>query len=149
MKHIGQDVRFALRSVLKRPGFAAIVVAALALCIGANTTMFTIIDSTLLHALPFRNPDRLVSITERLSAVMQGPIPFSTPDYQELLRRTHSFEQLGIFRNRSFELSGVNQPSQLEGVRISASLLPTLGISQQSDAISPWKKIAMRTASRF
>ncbi len=129
MKHLGQDVRFALRSVWKRPGFAAIVVAVLALCIGANTTMFTIIDSTLLHALPFRSPDRLVSLTERLSAVMQGPIPFSTPDYQELLRRSHSFERIGIFRNRTFELSGINEPSQLQGARISASLFPTLGIS--------------------
>lgn len=129
MKHIAQDFRYALRSIRKRPGFAAVTIAALALCIGANTAIFSIVDSALLHSLPFPDPGRLVGVFEKLSAVMTGPIPFSAPDYEELLQRSHSFQQAGIYQNEHYELSGVTQPERLQGARISASLFPTLGIS--------------------
>jgi predicted permease len=126
---IYQDLRYAVRSLRKRPFFAAIVVTTLALCIGANTAIFSIVDSVLLRGLPFRQPDRLVAVSEILSDVMSGDIPFSAPDYEELVRRNRSFQQLGIYSNQHYELSGRGEPDRLEGARVSASLFPTLGIS--------------------
>ncbi len=126
---IYQDLRYAVRSLRKRQLFAATVVAALALCIGANSAIFGIVDSVLLRGLPFPQPDRLVSVSEILSDVMSGDIPFSAPDYQELARRNRSFQQLGIYSNQHYELSGRGEPERLDGARVSASLFPTLGIS--------------------
>ncbi len=129
MNHFGRDFFYAFRSLRKRPGFAALVIAALALCIGANTTIFSVVDSVLLRGLPFRDSGKLVWISETVSQVMAGPIPFSAADYEELVRRNRSFESIGIFNDRRYELSGTRQPERLKGVRISASLFPTLGIA--------------------
>lgn len=129
MKHLSRDFHYALRSLWKRPAFAAVVMAALALCIGANTAIFSIVNSVLLHGLPFRHPDRLVWVSETLSQIMPGSIPFSTPDYEELVRRNRSFAQLGIFRNKFYELSGTENAERVTGLRVSASLFPTLGVS--------------------
>jgi putative ABC transport system permease protein len=128
MAHVLDDLRFAMRSMWKRPGFAALVISALAICIGANTAIFSIVDAVLLRQLPFRQPQRLVVVSEELSTVMAGAIPYSAPDYEELKRRNHSFENLGIFHDRHFELSGVKDPERVQGLRMSASLFPTLGI---------------------
>ena len=124
-----RDLAYAFRSLRKRPVFSLIIVAALALCIGANTAIFTLVDSVLLRPLPFRQPDRLVAVYEALAQLIPGPIPFSAPDYEELLRRNHSFEAVGIYGQHEFELSGMEQPVRLVGTRISASLWPTLGIA--------------------
>ncbi len=129
MAHLYHDLQNAFRLVRKRPGFAGLIVAALAICIGANTAIFTIVNSVLIRPLPFRDPGRLMSVSETLSALMSGPIPFSVPDYEELVRRNRSFEQIGIYRNRHYELSGNVRPERLEGARISASLFPMLGVS--------------------
>jgi putative ABC transport system permease protein len=129
MAHVLDDIRFALRSMWKRPAFSLLVISALAICIGANTAIFSIVDTVLLRPLPFQQPDRLVVVSEKLSNLMSGGIPFSAPDYGELTRRNHSFEKLGIFHNRRFELSGVRQPERISGVRISASLFQTLGVA--------------------
>lgn len=129
MAHVLDDTRFALRSMWKRPAFSLLVISALAICIGANTAIFSIVDAVLLRQLPFYQPDRLVVVSEKLSNLMLGAIPFSAPDYEELARRNHSFENLGVFHVRRFELSGVQQPERIEGTRISASLFKTLGVA--------------------
>ena len=123
------DVLYGVRSLARKPGFSAVVVGALALCIGANTAMFSVVDSVLVKPLPYRDPGRLVYVSERLTELMAGPIPFSAPDYQELVRRSHSFESIGIYHGKEFELSGMESPERVQGARISASLLPLLGIS--------------------
>jgi hypothetical protein len=124
-----RDLAYAFRSLRKRPVFSSVAIAALALCIGANTAIFTLVDSVLLRALPFRQPDRLVAVYEVLAQIVSGPLPFSAPDYQELLRRNHSFESVGIYSHHKFELSGTGQSMRLRATRISASLWPTLGVS--------------------
>jgi putative ABC transport system permease protein len=129
MKHVGQDFRFAFRSLRKRPGFALLIIATLALCIGANSAIFSIVDAALLHGLPFRDSDRLVSVSEILSSVMSGPIPFSVPDYVQLTQHSRSFEQAGIYDDHGYELSGIGEPQNVHATRISASLFPTLGMS--------------------
>ena len=123
-----RDLAYAFRSLRKRPVFSSVVITALALCIGANTAIFTLVDSVLLRPLPFRQPNRLVMVYEVLAQIFSGPLPFSAPDYQELLRRNHSFESVGIYNQHRFELSGTDQPMRLLATRISASLWPTLGI---------------------
>jgi predicted permease len=124
-----RDLAYAFRSLRKRPVFSLVVITALALCIGANTAIFTLVDSVLLRPLPFKQPDRLVTVYEVLADIISGPIPFSAPDYVELLRRNHSFESIGIYVHHEFELSGTDQPMRLRAARISASLWPTLGVS--------------------
>jgi putative ABC transport system permease protein len=124
-----RDLAYALRTLRKRPVFSSVVIAALALCIGANTAIFTLVDSVLLRELPFKQPNRLVAVYEILADIVSGPIPFSAPDYVELLRRNHSFESVGIYGHHEFELSGTDQPMRLRATRISASLWPTLGVS--------------------
>ncbi len=124
-----RDVRYALRTLWKRPAFTALAVAALGLCIGANTAIFGVIDAALLKALPYRDAGRLVAISEELPDLMAGPIPFSAPDYRELERRNRSFEALGAYRSKEYELSGLEKPERLQGARISASLFPMLGIA--------------------
>lgn len=131
MVHFDQDVRYALRSLRKRPGFAFVVIAALALAIGANTAIFSAVNSLLLRPLPFQNPGGLVAVGETLSAFANGPIPFSAPDYMAFVARSSSFERLGIYGNHHYELSGLDSPQRLTGARISASLWPTLGVTPQ------------------
>ena len=128
MAHFVEDLRLALRSMWKRPGFSALVIVTLAICIGANTAIFSVVNAVLLRQLPFKQPERLVAVSERLSNVMSGAIPVSAPDYEEIVRSNHSFESLGIFHIRRFELSGLEQPQRLDGLRISASLFPMLGV---------------------
>jgi putative ABC transport system permease protein len=123
-----EDFRHAIRLLFKRPGFAATVITALALCIGANTAMFSVTDKVLLHGLPYPHAERLISVSEEMTGLMSGPIPFSPPDYEELLRRDQLFQRAGLYSGKQLELSGASRPEMLEGARISASLFPTLGI---------------------
>src|SRR5579884_2658191 len=129
MTHLWQDLRYVLRGLRKRPAFTTLVIAALALCLGANSAIFTIVNTVLLRPLPFREPGRLVSVFEVLNHILVGPLPFSAPDYEEFLKRNHSFSSMGIYTNHSFELSGVDQPEHLQAARVSASLFPTLAVA--------------------
>lgn len=124
-----QDARYALRTLRKRPGFVFIVVSALALTIGANTAIFSAVHSVLLNPLPFREPGQLVSVAEILPSFSPDPIPFSAPDYQAFRARNKSFQEVGIYGNHQYELSGVDSPQRMVGARVSASLWTTLGVS--------------------
>jgi hypothetical protein len=129
MTTLTQDARYAIRTLRKRPGFVFIVVAVLALTIGANTAIFSAVHSVLLSPLPFRDPGQLVDASEVLSSFGSGGIPFSAPDYEAFRSRSKSFQDLGIYSDHHYELSGTDSPQRLEGARVSASLWTTLGVS--------------------
>ncbi len=124
-----QDARYALRTLRKRPGFVTIVIAALALTIGANTAIFSAVHSVLLSPLPFRDAGELVDVGELLPSFGPRPLPFSAPDFKAFRARSKSFQDLGIYGNHYYELSGVDSPQRLQGARVSASLWTTLGVS--------------------
>src|SRR5262247_4109044 len=97
MQNILQDLRYGARMLLKKPGFTIIAVITLALGIGANTAIFSIVDAVLLRPLPYPEPDRLVFLWSTFES-MGVPIGSSAmPDYQEWRDRNQVFERLGAF----------------------------------------------------
>jgi predicted permease len=122
-----QDLKFGARMLAKSPGFTAIALATLALGIGANTAIFSVVNGVLLRALPFPESQRIVSIFEKLPA-FTGNMPMNAPDYQAFSERQNSFDTLAIYGDKHLDLSGNGEPERLEGTRTSASLFPMLGI---------------------
>ena len=100
------DVRYAVRAMRSAPAFSAVVIATLALAIGVNTAIFSVVDGVLLRALPYRDPDRLVILYEGIPEALSGPIGFSAPDFKAFESRVRSFEGIAAFGGRQFELSG-------------------------------------------
>src|SRR5262245_2431739 len=126
MQSLVYDLRYALRHLVRAPLFSALIVATLALAIGANTAIFSVVNGVLLRALPYHEPDRLVVLYEGV-VPGQPPFGFSAPDYAGFRDRAGSFDGLEAFRSVEYELSGVDQPERISGARISASLFAVLG----------------------
>jgi len=120
------DFRFAVRTLRHSPAFAVTVISALALCIGANTAIFSVVDTALFRPLPFPEQDRLVSVTEGIPALGFPAIPFACPDYLFVAGQNHSFESTAAYRLRSSEISGAGQPRRATGARVTASLFHVL-----------------------
>jgi len=124
-----QDLKYAVRTLRKSWSVTAIAIATLALGIGANTAIFSVVNSVLLRPLPFRNSDRLVYLLEKVPGFANG-IPMNAPDYLAFRERQNSFEQMGIYSNKHFDLSGNGgDPERIEAARASASIFPLLGVS--------------------
>jgi putative ABC transport system permease protein len=121
------DIRIALRSLQRRPGFAAAAVATLALGIGANTAIFGVVNAVLLQPLPFAEPDRLVVLTE-LNTREGRPDDVSASNFLDF-RRSNSFSGLAAWRQWSFALTGNGEPRDLPAVRASANTFDVLGVA--------------------
>jgi putative ABC transport system permease protein len=119
------DLRHAFRQLRRAPLFSAVVIAALALAIGANTAIFSVVNGVLLRPLPYPEPERLFLLYQNLGA--DRPFGFSPPDYAAFRERTRSFDAVAAFRSADFELSGVDQPERIPAARISAEVLQVLG----------------------
>jgi predicted permease len=128
MDGLRQDLAYAIRVLIKSWGVTLIAVATLALGIGANTAIFSVVNSVLLRPLPFQNSDRLLFILEKLPGFSTS-IPMNAPDFNAFSDRQKSFEQLGIYSNKHFDLSGAGAPERIKGTRVSASVFPLLGIA--------------------
>src|SRR3954469_16984049 len=125
---LSQDVRYGLRMLLKNPGFTAIAVLALALGIGANSAIFSVVNTLLLRPLPYKNPSQLVVIWENathLGFPKNTPSPANFLDWQ---KQNTLFEGMGAFAERSFNLTGMGEPERLDGRRVSANLFDLLGV---------------------
>ncbi len=120
-----RDLRFAVRSLLRSPGFTAVAIATLALGIGANTTIFSLINGVLLRPLPYHDPDKLVAL-DLMSGRSQ--FPWSYPMFEDLRRYQRSFESVAGFSTWSGNLTGVENPLRLQVELVSASYFPMLGI---------------------
>jgi predicted permease len=122
-----QDARYGMRTLVRQPRLAAVVVATLATALGGTTAIFGVVDAVLLRSLPYRDPDRLVL----LSASMPGAerqFGFSAPDYAGFVERARRLEALAAFSTREYELSGGDRPERVAGARVSASLFDVLGV---------------------
>src|SRR5678809_673806 len=124
-----KDIHYAARNLIKRPGFTAVAVIALALGIGANTAIFSVVNAVLLRKLPYKDPDQLVVIWEKLKQVDQ--VELSPDDYAAYQERSQSFAQIAASERANFNLTGVNDPIRLEGQRATANLFETLQIAPQ------------------
>ena len=126
-----QDVRYALRMLVKNPGFTVVAVIALALGIGANSAIFTVVNTVLLRPLPYKDADRLVMVWE--DATKHG-YPRDTPavaNYIDWRDQNQVFEGMAAIADQSFNLTGIGDPERLEGRRVSANLFTLLGVEPQ------------------
>ncbi|MGO9268945.1 MAG: ADOP family duplicated permease [Terriglobia bacterium] len=123
------DLRFALRSFRASPGFAAVSVVTLALGIGANTAIFTVVNAALLRPLPYRDSGRLVMVWNQLLNLGLTRFGASYDEYFDYRDQNRVFESIAAFGSQQFDLTGSAQPERVSGVRVSANLLPILGAS--------------------
>src|SRR2546423_4939623 len=121
METLIKDIRYGIRSLIKRPSFTAIAIVTLALGIGANTAIFTVVNATLLRPLPFDHPDRLAMVWGYLPKMAHtaDKFPSSAGNYLGLTKQTQTFAQLAAFRQWSWQLTNAGEPQQLQGVRVS------------------------------
>jgi putative ABC transport system permease protein len=129
MLHAAQDIRFGLRSLLRRPGFAALGIATLALGIGANTAIFSVVNAVLLRPLPFPDSERLALVFEGIPTLGFPRVGFSPPDFAVYAAGEKSFEGLAAYEDDAMELSGRGDPERVMAARTSANLLAVLGVT--------------------
>jgi len=122
-----QDLRFAVRVLRKNSGFAAVAILTLALGIGANTAIFSVVQGVLLAPLPYREPDRLVTVWLN-NFRLKSPTDLSYRDFIDWEHDAPPFEKMSAYAWRSFDLSSPGNPEHLEGREISATFLSTLGV---------------------
>ncbi len=127
MMSFWQDIRYGLRVLLKNPGFTAIAVLTLALGIGANTALFSVVNGVLLNPLPFPNPDRLVAVYSKTAEFQESSISY--PNFLDWVKDNHSFSKLGAFRGEEYNMTGEGEPERLHGHMISADFFPALGVN--------------------
>jgi hypothetical protein len=127
MTNFWQDIRHALRVLSKSRGFAAIAILTLALGIGANAALFSIVNGVLLNPLPFPNPDELYAVYSKTTSFEQSSISY--PNFLDWQKQNHSFAALGAFRADDFNMTGAGEPERLHGHMISANFFPSLGLT--------------------
>ena len=125
------DFRFAFRQLRKSPGFTFVAILTLALCIGANSAIFSVINAVLLRPLPYPEPDRLVIVTE--SETEQPSISVSYPDYLDWKKDSRAFAELAVTRRESYNLSGLpgRAPEQVSGAIVTANFFKVIGLKPQ------------------
>jgi predicted permease len=124
-----QDIRFALRLWRRRPAFAAVAILTLALGVGANTAMFSIVNAVLLRPLPYPNADRLITVFTRSTNFRQGLLSYL--EYEEIRRQSRSIESIGLFLGQSVNITGSNEPQRLVGTFASGTFFETLGLKAE------------------
>jgi putative ABC transport system permease protein len=122
------DLKFAFRQLLKNPGFTSVAVLTLALGIGANTAMFSVINAVLIRPLPFPNSERLVSVWQEYPKRAWPRANFSLPNFLDLRGESAVLAEAGAYALSSHTLTSGEEPERLNSVRMSVSLLPTLQI---------------------
>jgi putative ABC transport system permease protein len=123
------DLRYALRQLVKSPGFTAAAVLTLALAIGANTAVLSLVNAMLIRPLPYRESPQLVLLLQHFKSQNLERIPVSPPEFVDYETRAHSFEKLGAFGYTNFNLAGEDKPERIPGATVTAGLLPLLGVS--------------------
>ncbi len=123
-----QDLRFAARSLIKTPGFTAIAVLTLALGIGANTTIFSVVQTVLLRPLPYDEPDRIVQIWETHPDRGWNSMSFSHPNFWDLWDQNESFEEMAAMAGAAVNLTGFQYPERLAARRVSAEFFRVLRV---------------------
>src|SRR5688500_10689564 len=123
------DLRYSLRMLRKHPGFSLTVIVTLALGIGANTTIFSVVNAVLMEPLPYTEPDRLVRLWESNPAQARTEAAVSVPNFQDWQSQQSVFEQLAASELTTFNLTGSGEPQRIPAARITANLIPMLGVT--------------------
>jgi predicted permease len=130
LQQLGRDLRFAFRQLRKSPGYSIVVIVTLALGVGANTTVFSVVDAVMLRPLPYAQPQQLVEVA---SADASSPVTRSVsyPDFFDWRKQNHSFEHLVSYDDNSYTLTGAARAVHLDTEIVSWDLLPMLGIQPE------------------
>ena len=131
MSTLLHDLRYGFRMLAKNPGFTAVAVLTLALGIGANTAVFSVVNTVLLKPLPYAEPDRLMTVESMNTRGAPIPNSLSYPDFFDFRAQNHVFDHLVTSRDTNMVLTGVGQPQQLDGEMVTWDLFPALGIMPQ------------------
>jgi putative ABC transport system permease protein len=133
LEHLSQDLRYAIRSLRRNPGFTAAIVLTLALGIGGNATIFSVVNAVVLEPLPFADVDRLVNLRETRpvagGAGKRVAVPVSPATYFDWRKDVRAFEEIAAVSLGEFTLTGRDEPEQLTGGYITANLFPMLGVA--------------------
>jgi len=127
MEAFRQDIRYGLRMLLAKPSFTIIAVLALALGIGVNSAIFSVVNGVLLKPLAYKDPDQLVRIWEKWGGFDQGSVAYL--NFKDWRERNQSFDKMAASRGTGFNLTGGDQPERLAGRQISSEMLAVLGVS--------------------
>src|ERR1700683_1245981 len=126
-----QDVRYGLKLLRKSRGFTTVAILTLALGIGANTAIFSIVNSVLLRSLPFRDPDRLVKVSFDNPGLGLHDVPYSVPELDDLRSRSGGFDDVSVVWPASTNVTGAKQPERLEALGTSPNYFSMLGVTPQ------------------
>ncbi len=121
-----QDLRYGFRQLRRNPGFTVVAVLTLALGIGANTAIFSVVNGVLLSPLPYPHPDRLVALYSRTAQFSNSSISY--PNFLDWARDNHSFSAMAAYREDNFTLTGAGEPERVSAEFVSASFFPLLGV---------------------
>ena len=122
------DIRYGVRSLLKHPGFAAIAIVTLALGIGANSAVFSVVNSLLIKPLPFPELDRVVAVWEKQPSQGVERNEASMANYLDWRAQNQTFEQMALYRWWSTNLTGMESPERIQGFQVTANFLDVLGV---------------------
>jgi predicted permease len=128
MDTFAQDLRYGLRRLIKSPGFSAVIVLTLALGIGANTAIFSVVNAILLRPLPYAQPHRLVTIEHFYPSLNDLEAPVSAAGFRDYRDKTKSFESVAVQTGWSANLTGVGDPERLQGSRVSGDYFRVYGV---------------------
>src|SRR5712671_4269536 len=131
MEILFNDIRYAFRIMRKSPGFTLIIILTLALGIGANTSIFSIVNAVLLRSLPYYDPGRLVKITFNSAGIGLRDIPYSVPELEDLKSRAGVFEEVSVVLSGPTNLTGAKQPEHLEMLEVSPNYFSMLGATPE------------------
>jgi len=130
METVIQDIRYAVRTLVKQRGFTGIAVLCLALGIGVNTVIFSCVNAILLRPFPYADPAALIAIAEGPGAeARRTGTALSYPNYVDYAAQSRSFTSIGAYAPRTFIVTGATEAERIEGARVSANMFPTLGIA--------------------
>src|SRR4051812_14705504 len=128
MEELWQDIRYGARMLLKAPSFSIIATIALALGIGGNAAIFSVVNAVLLRPLPFPNPESLMAVFETDATRGLDRGSYSYPNFQDLHDQNHVFENLAAYHDNDFVLTGRGDATQLHGAMVSANTFRLLGV---------------------
>jgi putative ABC transport system permease protein len=131
MDTLFQDIRYGVRTLLKTPGFTAVAVIALALGIGANSAIFSVVNAVLLRPLPYTNSERLVMLWATNPSLHLGidNLPASAANYAEWRDQSQAFEHISALTSINFNLTGAGEPERIAGARVSSSFFQLMDVS--------------------
>jgi len=123
-----KDIRFAFRQLLKQPAFTAIAIVTVALAIGANTAVLSLVNALLIRPLPYKAPNQLVLLWERFPPQGLERIPVSAPEYLDYEKQLTTVERIGAFNYAAYNLTTGDVPERVAGAVVSPSVFPLLGV---------------------